>query len=78
MRPRLFYLTKGNRTMMKERQNVKPQVTVQEAGRRGGERTKERYGSANFEKIGRKGGSATYKKHGVEHYKRMRARVGKK
>jgi uncharacterized protein len=50
------------------------------AGRKGGERTKRRYGSDFFVKIGRKGGKkggeATKKRHGVEFFRRIGRRGG--
>jgi len=39
-------------------------MSVREAGRRGGERVKAKYGSEFYEEIGRKGGEGTKSKYG--------------
>lgn len=44
------------------------------AGKRGGERVKEKYGSSFYTEIGRKGGEAVRKAHGAEFY----SEIGKK
>jgi uncharacterized protein len=43
-------------------------MSVREAGRRGGERVKAKYGSEFYEEIGRKGGEATKSKYGPSFY----------
>jgi uncharacterized protein len=43
-------------------------MSVREAGRRGGERVKAKYGSEFYEEIGRKGGEATKTKYGPSFY----------
>jgi general stress protein YciG len=43
-------------------------MSVREAGRRGGERDKAKYGSEFYEEIGRKGGEATKTKYGPSFY----------
>ena len=43
-------------------------MTAAEVGRKGGQTTKERYGSDHFSKIGRQGGAATMKRYGPKHY----------
>jgi general stress protein YciG len=48
-----------------------------EAGRKGGETVKERYGSDFYGEIGRKGGSTTKRKYGPEHYAAIGRRGGK-
>ncbi|MGV3720862.1 MAG: Em GEA1 (EM1) [Actinomycetota bacterium] len=40
------------------------EMTVAEAGRKGGQKVKERYGSDFYGEIGRKGGSTTKRKYG--------------
>ncbi len=47
---------------------------AQAAGKRGGERVKEKYGSDFYTQIGRKGGEAVREAHGREFY----SRIGKK
>lgn len=44
------------------------EISVAEAGRKGGEKVREKYGSAFYSAIGRKGGRATQQKHGAEFY----------
>jgi general stress protein YciG len=51
-------------------------MTVQEAGRRGGETTKKEYGAEFYESIGQKGGNATKEKHGPEFYSKIGRRGG--
>jgi len=46
------------------------EMTVREAGKRGGDRTKKLHGKAHYERMGAKGGSTTLRKHGVEHFRR--------
>ena len=57
------------------------EMTVREAGKKGGERggqtTKERYGTPFYREIGRKGGESTKRNKGVEHYSRI-GRIGGK
>ncbi len=43
-------------------------MTVREAGKRGGERVKAKYGTEFYEAIGRKGGEATKEKYGPSFY----------
>ena len=50
------------------------ELTVRQAGRKGGQTTKRRHGSAFYAAIGRKGGQQTKKRYGQEFY----MRIGKK
>jgi general stress protein YciG len=49
----------------------KQELSVREAGRRGGNKVKETYGHDHFVEIGRKGGLATQSRFGPEHYKEI-------
>jgi len=53
-------------------------MTVREAGRRGGERVKAKYGSEFYEEIGRKGGEATKSKYGATFYEEIGQKGGQK
>ncbi len=49
-----------------------PELTVREAGRRGGSTTSQRYRASGFyQAIGAAGGAMTAAKHGPEHYERI-------
>jgi len=50
------------------------EMTVREAGRKGGETTKKRYGPRFYEEIGKKGGQKV--KRMIEESKRARRQVG--
>lgn len=43
-------------------------ISVEEAGRRGGNTTKEKHGIEHYKKITSKGGNTTLQKHGKEHF----------
>ena len=49
-------------------------MSVREAGRKGGEAVKKKYGPEFYSDIGRKGGEAVRSKHGAEYY----SQIGKK
>src|SRR5579864_1052208 len=53
-------------------------MTVREAGRKGGQTVKQRYGSEFYERIGRKVGEATKHSHGHEFYENIGKLGGKK
>ena len=53
-------------------------MTAAEVGRKGGQTTKERYGSDHFSKIGRQGGAATMKRYGPKHYAEIGMKGGAK
>lgn len=63
-----------------QRKPTKPTegMTVSEAGRKGGQTVKQRYGSEFYERIGRKGGEATKSSHGHEFYENIGKLGGKK
>ncbi|MER3395850.1 MAG: hypothetical protein C4318_00055 [Acidimicrobiia bacterium] len=60
----------------------RPKLTRAEAGRLGGLKTRERYGSQHYKAIGRqggaKGGAVTKEKYGSDHYKRIGSLRGKR
>ncbi len=53
-------------------------MTVREAGQKGGETVKRKYGPEFYEAIGRKGGEATKLAHGHEFYETIGKMGGKK
>ncbi|GAC1354710.1 MAG: hypothetical protein NVSMB31_15000 [Vulcanimicrobiaceae bacterium] len=53
-------------------------MTVKEAGKRGGDRVKAKYGSEFYEAIGRKGGEATKEKYGPSFYEEIGQKGGQK
>ena len=53
-------------------------MTVREAGQKGGETVKRKYGPEFYENIGRKGGEATKLAHGHEFYEQIGKKGGKK
>ena len=54
------------------------EMTVREAGRKGGQTVKERHGPDFFKEIGRKGGRATSAAHGHEFYQEIGRKGGQK
>jgi len=53
------------------------EMSVREAGKKGGNTVRDRYGSGFYEEIGRKGGQATRQRHGVEFYESIGQKGGK-
>lgn len=53
----------------------KGEISVREAGRRGGSKVRDKYGREFYEKIGKvggkKGGSTTKERYGPDYYKRI-------
>ena len=60
---------------MTKQENPKP-LSVREAGKRGGDRVKEKYGPEYFQRIGKLGGKKTHDKYGSEHYREIGAKGG--
>ncbi len=56
----------------------KGDMTVEQAGRRGGETTAKKYGREFYEEIGRKGGERVAKKYGHEHFEEIGRKGGLK
>jgi len=50
---------------------IRTEMTVREAGRRGGLATKRKHGPEHYERIGRIGGASTKTRMGPEHYERI-------
>src|SRR6202165_6134845 len=53
------------------------EMSVREAGKKGGDTVRDRYGSGFYEEIGRKGGQATRERHGAEFYESIGQKGGK-
>jgi general stress protein YciG len=56
---------------------VDGEMSVREAGKKGGDTVRDRYGSGFYEEIGRKGGQATRERHGAEFYESIGQKGGK-
>jgi len=52
------------------------EMSVREAGKKGGDTVRNRYGPEFYEKIGRKGGQATRERHGSEFYEAIGQKGG--
>jgi len=53
------------------------EMSVREAGKKGGDTVRERYGSEFYETIGRKGGEATRERHGAQFYETIGQKGGR-
>jgi general stress protein YciG len=53
------------------------EMSVREAGKKGGDAVRDRYGSGFYEKIGRKGGQVTRERHGQGFYEAIGQKGGK-
>jgi uncharacterized protein len=63
--------------MAKTETEPKGGMTVQEAGRRGGQAVKKKYGREHYERIGKMGGQATRNAYGSEFYEEIGQKGGK-
>lgn len=61
-------------TLDNDNDKGKGKMTVEEAGRKGGETVREKYGEEFYQEIGEKGGNAVVEKYGAEHM----AEIGRK
>lgn len=52
-------------------------MSVREAGKKGGDTVRERYGPSFYETIGRKGGQATRERHGAQFYETIGQKGGR-
>lgn len=63
--------------MAKKVETPRADMTVREAGKKGGSTTRDRYaGTGYYQKIGRKGGKRTREKHGPEFFETIGKRGG--
>lgn len=53
---------------------MKEELSVREAGRKGGKKVREKYGSEFYQAIGRKGGETTRARRGTKHYQEIGAK----
>ncbi len=53
-------------------------MTVKEAGRKGGEKTKKTQGPDFYHRIGRLGGETTKERHGPQHYEKIGRKGGQR
>src|ERR1700748_2004708 len=58
-------------------ENPEGEMSVREAGKKGGDTVRNRYGSGFYEEIGRKGGEATRERHGAGFYESIGQKGGK-
>ncbi len=56
---------------------IEGEMSVREAGKKGGDTVRDRYGSGFYETIGRKGGQATRERHGAEFYESIGQKGGR-
>ncbi len=63
---------------MEEKKEEKRKMTLQEAGRKGGEAVKAKYGPEFYREIGKKGGEAVKAKHGPEFYSKIGRKGGQR
>src|SRR5438477_7735579 len=60
-----------------DEKNLGGDMSVREAGKKGGNTVRDRYGSGFYEEIGRKGGKATRERHGLEFYESIGQKGGR-
>jgi len=63
---------------MAQAKKTQGEMTVREAGRKGGETTAERHGHEFYEEIGRKGGVKVRDEYGVQFYEEIGHKGGQK
>ena len=64
--------------MATARKKIQGEMSVREAGRKGGETTAERHGHEFYEEIGRKGGEKVRDEYGVQFYEEIGHKGGQK
>lgn len=57
---------------------MRGEITVREAGRRGGTKVRERHGIEHFKRIGHLGGTTTAQRYGTEFYREIGRKGGLK
>jgi general stress protein YciG len=70
-------MTEKNGTPAKKTSKVNGEMSVREAGKKGGDTVRDRYGPEFYEKIGRKGGQVTRERHGAEFYETIGQKGGR-
>ena len=58
--------------------NEEGNMSVREAGRKGGKTTRQRYGSEFYQEIGQKGGRAVSERYSHEHFQAIGRKGGRK
>src|ERR1700738_4901130 len=58
-------------------EKIDGEMSVREAGKKGGDTVRDRYGSGVYEEIGRKGGQGAREGHGAEVYEAIGQKGGK-
>ena len=58
--------------------NPEGEMSVREAGKKGGEATRERHGAGFYEAIGQKGGKVVKEKYGADFYEQIGHKGGQK
>jgi hypothetical protein len=61
---------------VKKADSPEGEMSVREAGKKGGDTVRNRYGSGFYEEIGRKGGEATRERHGAGFYEAIGQKGG--
>lgn len=64
--------------MANVKRSVQGEMSVRDAGRKGGETTAERHGHEFYEEIGRKGGEKVRDEYGVQFYEEIGHKGGQK
>lgn len=67
----------GRRAARIQKRNQKGSLTVNEAGKKGGEVTSSRYGHEFYQEIGSKGGETTSSRYGGDYFERIGRKGGK-
>jgi len=75
-KPKSENTPKPKKTVAKS-DNPEGEMSVREAGKKGGDTVRNRYGSGFYEEIGRKGGEATRERHGAGFYEAIGQKGGK-
>jgi uncharacterized protein len=63
-------------SMIQKKPEINGDMTVREAGKKGGDAVRDKYGPTFYEEIGRKGGEKTKERHGPEFYENIGQKGG--